>query len=134
MPLRRTFASFALVAAAAIPLTACAPPNRTLDDGTHVIVAEEVATAHMMAAVEGVLVEVDGCVGIGNVFDGGSFPVIFPAGTSVEGDTIRIPGFDQAFALGNAISGGGGYVPMSEERQADVPCPSDDVIVFNSGE
>ena len=134
MPLRRTLATFALLAAAAIPLTACAPPDRTLDDGTHVIVAEEEATLQMLAEVEGKLMDVDGCVGIGNVFAGGSYPVIFPAGTSVEGDLIRIPGFDEPFTLGDAISGGGGYVPMSEERRADVPCPSDDIIVFNPGD
>ena len=134
MPLRRTAAAFALLAALALPLSGCTPPDHTLDDGTHVIVAEQESNSRMMAQIVGTLVEVDGCVGIGNVFAGGSFPVIFPAGTSVEGTTIRIPGFDEPFALGDAISGGGGYVPMSEERRADVPCPSDDIIVFNPGD
>ena len=132
MPHLRVPAALTLLAAAVLPLTACAPPDHTLEDGTHVIVAEQVSDLQMLAMIEGVLVELDGCVGIDSTFDM-TFPIIFPAGTTVEGDLIRVPGFDEPFALGDSVSGGGGTIPM-EDFRPDLTCRSDHIVELNPGD
>ena len=132
MPRLRTLAALTLLAAAVLPLASCAPPDRTLQDGTFVIVAERVANLQMQALIEGTLVEVDGCVCLDTIHE--TYPIIFPAGTSVDGKVIRVPGFDEPFALGDVVSGGGGFVPMAEDYRPELPCRSDEIVVFNEGD
>lgn len=71
----------------------------------------------------------------------GEFPVVWPHGTTWDGDAqaVRLPD-GQVVALGDRVSGGGGYPYLSDlepefaEPLAD--CPTNDygeVAMFNAG-
>ena len=134
MPRLRTLAACALLVATVAALASCVPPDHTLDDGTHVIVAEpqpEISSLWMF--IEGTLVVTGGCVGIDRGDFGGPLPVVFPSGTTVDGDDISVAGFDEPFELGDQLSGTGGTVPVNEGRHPDAPCEAENVVALDPG-
>ena len=90
----------------------------------------------MAALIEGPLIMSNGCLLVGE------FPVVWPYGTTwdAKGQTVQL--FEgQVVALGDRVSGGGGYPYLSdlETELADplADCPMnkyEEVATFNAGE
>ena len=80
----------------------------------------------------------DGCVLLEQEEFDIAYPVIWPSGTSIVGDdslALELPSGEQ-FAVGQAVSGGGGYLSASSDQlEVDIPSEcvpeTDEVAVFN---
>lgn len=107
-------------------------------NGTNPVVAHPAAGdgSGLDALIEGPLTMSGGCLLVGE------FPVVWPHGTTWDADAQAVQLSDgQVIALGDRVSGGGGYRHLSDlgpefaEPLAD--CPTNEygeVAIFNAGE
>jgi hypothetical protein len=116
-------------------LAGCAPGTELVTQTSasgHVLLSQaRDLGAYPDALIEGTLTVVDTCFGLET--DHGTFTAVFPAGTSLVEDTeqVAIPHWG-TLALGDALSGGGGFYSDYTAR-AEVPagCRTSEIITVN---
>lgn len=90
------------------------------------------------ALIEGTLAARDGCVLLEQEGSDIAHPVVWPSGTSIASEdplTLELPSGDE-LAVGQAVSGGGGYHDSSSARvEVDIPAEcvpaTDEVAILN---